>query len=124
MPHEPIPDDIRELIQRHIDSVAQLEALLFLRAHQADFWAAALVAKRLYAPEADIVRALARLSTDGFLEHQGDAYRYQGSEDQCGKVDRLAEIYARHLIPVTNLIHAKLRNIREFSDAFKFRRND
>jgi hypothetical protein len=28
------------------------------------------------------------------------------------------------LIPVTNLIHAKLRNIREFSDAFKFRRND
>jgi hypothetical protein len=38
-------------------------------------------------------------------------------------VDRLADAYARHLIPVTNLIHGKPRRLREFSDAFKIRKD-
>jgi hypothetical protein len=36
-------------------------------------------------------------------------------------VDRLADAYARHLIPITNLIHDKQRRIREFADAFRIR---
>jgi hypothetical protein len=38
-------------------------------------------------------------------------------------IARLADVYARHLIPVTNLIHSKPRRIREFADAFKLRKD-
>lgn len=124
MSDEAVPDVVRDLIQRHIDSVSQLEALLLLRANPADSWAASLIARRLYAPEGDIVRALARLCADGFLERDHDTYRYDCSVEKREKVDRLAEVYSRHLITVTNLIHAKPRNIRQFSDAFKFRTDD
>lgn len=121
MSNEPVPDDVRDLILRHIDSVAQLEALLLLRAHPADWWPAGSIAGRLYAPEGEIVRALARLCADGFLIREQETYRYECSAEKRERVDRLAEAYSRHLIPVTNLIHAKPRNIRQFSDAFKFR---
>ncbi len=124
MSSDPVPDDVRDLILRHIDSVAQLEALLLLRAHSADSWVAGSIAKRLYAPEADIVRALARLCSDGFLIREQETYRYECSAEKRQRVDRLAEAYSRHLIPVTNLIHAKPRNIRQFSDAFKFRTDE
>jgi DNA-binding MarR family transcriptional regulator len=121
MPYEPIPDDIRDLIQRHIDSVAQLEALLFLRARPSETLAASAIASRLYAPETELARSLAQLAQDGFLVRENDQYRYECAGEKRLSVDRLAEAYSRHLIPITNLIHAKPRNIRQFSDAFKFR---
>ena len=124
MTGEPVPDDVRDLILRHIDSVAQLEALLLLRAHPAEFGGRPFNSQRLYAPEGDIVRALARLCADGFLTREHETYRYECSAEKRERVDRLAEAYSRHLIPVTNLIHAKPRNIRQFSDAFKFRTDD
>jgi hypothetical protein len=123
MPSDTVPDDVRNLILRHLDSVAQLEALLLLRAHPADWWPADTTAGRLYASEGEIVRALARLCADGFLVREKDSYRYECSVEKRASVDRLAEAYSRHLIPVTNLIHAKPRNIRQFSDAFKFRKD-
>jgi hypothetical protein len=121
MSAELVPDDVRDLIQRHIDSIAQLEALLLLRTHSSESWTAASVAKRLYAPEGEIVRALVRLCADGFVKREDATYRYECAAEKRDSVDRLADAYSRHLIPVTNLIHAKPRNIRQFSDAFKFR---
>jgi hypothetical protein len=44
---------------RHIESVAQLEALLFLQARPSERWNVASVAARLYAPFADMAAALA-----------------------------------------------------------------
>lgn len=82
MSSEPVPDDVRDLIIRHIDTVAQLEALLLLRAHSAESWLASSVAKRLYAPEGDIVRMLARLCSDGFLLREQETYRYECSADK------------------------------------------
>ncbi len=121
MSDELVPGDVRDLILRHIDSVAQLEALLLLRAHPADSWPASSIARRLYAPEGEVVRALAQLCADGFLIRERGVYRYECSAEKRERIDRLAETYSRHLIPVTNMIHAKPRNIRQFSDAFKFR---
>jgi hypothetical protein len=86
MADEPIPDDLREFILGHIDSIAQLEALLLLRRNPGTTWNASSVAQRLYVSEGE--------ATD-----------------------------SRHLIPITNMIHGKPRRIREFSDAFKFRRD-
>jgi hypothetical protein len=37
-------------------------------------------------------------------------------------IGRVDEVYARQLIPMTNLIHNKPGRIREFADAFKIRK--
>ena len=49
MADELVPDDLRDFILRHIDSVAQLEALLLLRASPDEDWDVGKTAKRLYA---------------------------------------------------------------------------
>jgi hypothetical protein len=118
-----VPNDVLEFIRRHIDSVAQLEALLLLRANANEEWDAAKAAKRLYTTEQDIADVLARLCADGFLVCKDNVYRYECAPEQRQKVDRLASVYSRHLIPVTNVIHARPRRIREFADAFKFRKD-
>jgi len=39
-------------------------------------------------------------------------------------LERTAEAYAKHLVPVTNLIHSKPKpRIQEFADAFRFRKD-
>lgn len=67
---------------------------------------------------------MTRLAADGFLMATGNGcYRYGcRSQELKEMVDLLAEHYARHLIPVTNLIHSKSRRIRAFADAFKLRK--
>ena len=123
MSEEPLPEEVRDLILRHIDSVAQLEALLFLRERPGEPWDAVAVARRLYAPAAEMAAALSQLRNDGFLVREGELYRYAPAGDGVAKVNELAKAYARQLIPITNLIHSKPRNIRAFSDAFKFRKD-
>jgi DNA-binding MarR family transcriptional regulator len=118
-----VPDDVRDFILRHIDSVAQLEALLLLRANPQEQWHAARTAERLYATEKEVADALARLSADGFLARSNDLYRYECTPEQQQLVDRVAAVYSRQLIPITNMIHSKPRYIREFADAFKFRKD-
>lgn len=119
-----IPRSIRKFIARHIDSVGQLEALLLLRSVPGEAWEVARVASRLYVGEADAGEMLDRLCRDGLLARTGEAYRYGcRTEELRGLVDELAQLYARQLIPISNLIHAKSRRIRAFADAFRFRKD-
>jgi len=40
-------------------------------------------------------------------------------------VERVADVYARYLVPVTNLIHAKPQiKVQKFADAFKLRKKE
>jgi hypothetical protein len=118
-----IPEDLRDFVLRHIDSIAQLEALLLLRRNPTEAWTADVAAKRLYTTEADATNVLDQLCADGLLICADDGYRFDPqSDEQRQMIDLLAESYRRHLIPVTNLIHGKPRRLREFSDAFKIRK--
>lgn len=123
MTDDPIPADLRDFILRHIDSVAHLEALLLLRANPQVSWDVAATAKRLYTTEQQAGDVLERLCADGLLQCDNGIYRSEGqSAEHKAMMDRLADAHARQLIPITNLIHAKPRRIREFADAFKFRK--
>lgn len=123
MTEESIPGDVRRFIASYIDSVGELEALLLLRSMPRD-WAAGEVAARLYTREADTVDMLDRLCRAGLLVRRDKAYRYEcRTEELRLMVDALAGLYARQLIPITNLIHAKSRRIRQFADAFRFRKD-
>jgi hypothetical protein len=124
MPDEPIPDDVRDFILRHIDSIAQIEALLLLRDNPTKIWDIPAATKRLYISNQEAAHVLTRLCQDGLVDAKEGVYSYHCPDAEIRAViDRLADAYARHLIPVTNMIHSKPTRIRQFSDAFKFRRN-
>ena len=129
MIEELIPDDIRQFILSSIDSIAQLEALLLLRAHPLEKWNIAAVAKRLYITEQETLPLLTHLCEQGLLvpsDPKSTEYAYQPQSDQLTQlVDSLAELYTKHLVPVTNLIHSKPRTrIQEFAEAFRLRKDE
>jgi adenylate cyclase len=123
MGSSPIPTHVREFIARHIDSVGEVEALLLLRASRQPMTAAS-IAERLYIGETDAVEILARLYRTGLLTCRDELYLHECRTEELQRlVDELAELYKQHLIPITNLIHAKSRRIRQFADAFRLRKD-
>lgn len=123
-----IPDHIAQFIIEKIHSVAQLEALLLLRSSAQEQWTIQALASRLYISEEQTADVLSYLCAQGFavpIESPLPGYRYQPSSvDLRDMLDRVAEIYSKHLVPVTNLIHSKPKaRIQEFADAFKFRKD-
>ena len=124
-----IPDDVQAFLLKHIDSIAQLEALLLMRANATLPWVAETLAQRLYITPQDTAVLLERLRADGFLEvlpNPSSSYQYHpASNELAHMVDRVADLYAKYLIPVTNLIHAKPRiRVQEFADAFRLRKGE
>ena len=121
--------EIAQFILERIDSVAEMEALLLLRGNPDQEWDVAAVARRLYVDEKQARAALSRLAEQNLLvpePGEPSQYRYEpGSAELKTLVDRLAEVYSKHLVPVTNLIHSKPKTrVQEFADAFKFGKED
>lgn len=124
-----IPEEVQAFLLKRIDSITQLEALLLLRANPECAWSAATLARRLYIPPQETAGLLEALCSGGFLAttgHPSRLYRYHcSSDDLAGMVDRVADLYATYLIPVTNLIHSKpYTRVQEFADAFKLRKDE
>lgn len=126
---EMIPDDVAHFILEKIDSIAQLEALLLLRGDPDGTWSSSILSQRLYTSEKETVDALERLCASGLTVASGSnpiLYRYEPTSAELrGLVDRTADVYSKHLVPVTNLIHSKPKTrVQEFADAFKIRKED
>jgi len=124
-----IPEDVAELLLNRIDSIGQLEALLLLRRSPDVEWTSGALSQRLYIAEPEAANLLARLAADGFLLTGGAkpvVYQYRAhSGELAALVDRIAELYRTHLIPITNLIHNKPRmRIQQFADAFKLKKKE
>jgi hypothetical protein len=124
MTYEFLAADVRAFLLKHIDSVGQLEALLLLHRERERRWNAGEVARRLYTSEADASGILAHLCESGLIAAEGDAFQFAPmTAEMAASVDNLAITYARHLIPVTNIIHSKPRRVREFANAFRLKKD-
>lgn len=62
-----VPDRIRDFILKHIDSVAQIEALVLVRCNPQERWNLSQIAARLYTGETEVAEALDRLCSAGLL---------------------------------------------------------
>lgn len=125
----PFPEDLRRFVLTSIPSVPFLEALLILRADPAQQWHGDTLARRLYIRERTAQALLEELARAGMAAPcaapHGDCYQYRPSSPQLGqRIDALAELYARHLVEVTHLIHSSLdRKAQQFADAFRLRKD-
>ena len=129
MENVPFPEDLRRFVLTSIPSVPFLEALLLLRANPAQQWHAGTLAERLYVRERTAQALLDELCRAGMVAPcdapPGDCYQYQPSSSQLReRIDALANLYSRHLVEVTMLIHSSLdRKAQQFADAFKLRKD-
>ncbi|MCC2955643.1 hypothetical protein LK542_08460 [Massilia sp. IC2-477] len=111
-----------------VPSVPFLEALLLLRANPGQEWTGEMLAGRLYTSERTAQGLLDELCRAGMAAPcpapQAQQYCYApASEALRERVDNLAELYSRHLVDITNLIHSTLdRKAQQFADAFRLRK--
>jgi hypothetical protein len=124
-----IPEDIRRFVLTSIPSVPFLEALLLMHADPAQPWCVDTLAQRLYVREKTAETLLIELCKAGMVAPcdapRTDCYCYRPDGAALGaRIDRLADLYATHLVEVTLLIHSSLdRKAQQFADAFKWRKD-
>jgi hypothetical protein len=125
----PVPEDARQFLLKTIDSIAQWEGLLLLRAHPGEAWDALSIAGHLYITEMETVFLMARLAEHQIVAltetPQGLRYTYNpATTELTAAIDRVAQLYKDYLIPVTRIIHSKPRNrVQEFANAFRIRKD-
>lgn len=121
---EQIPEAIRHFVVEHIDSVAEMEALLLLHGHPERAGTVEGIARQLYVRSTEAAALLHLLCQRGLAAEEAGPearYRYSPRTPQLASlVDGLVECYRRALIPVTKLIHSKRRTAaQQFADAFR-----
>ena len=114
-----VPDDIRDFILKHIVSVAQIEALLLIWASPKERWELRQVAARIYASDAETAKALGGLCAEGLLVCTDGIFSLNRSTENVEMIRKLQEVYTRHLIPVTDIIHGKSCNATSTAPAFR-----
>lgn len=118
-----IPGDITRFILTSIESVPHLEAVLLLRFDPKVEWDAKMMSQRLYISEKKAGEVLADLCATGFITANNNlpVYYYSPvSADLKEMLDRVADIYTKSLVEVTQLIHSKIsKQAQQFGDAFK-----
>lgn len=123
---ESIPDDVRRFILTSVPSVPHLEAILLLRAEVAPPWDSRRLARRLYLSEKTAESLLNDLCAAGALtiaDQETRLYSYHpNSKDLRQIIDRVAAVYAKHIVDITHLIHSTTgKKAQQFADAFKLR---
>lgn len=121
-----IPADVLRFIERRIDSVPHLEALLLLREHPNATWSESAIAARVYVSRETagvVLRDLAQKGLIGMSREAPDLYSYNPQWDEYGLMDKVAASYRRHLVDLSRIIHAKASSeaVRDFARAFQFK---
>jgi hypothetical protein len=120
---QPIPDEVRRFVLFAIPSVPFLEALLLMRSTPRQTWTAAQIASSLYVGEGKAADLLAELSAAAIVERKLSGFRYCPRDEQMAELlDSLAAAYSRHLVEISQMIHAKTNGKpHHFANAFILR---
>lgn len=115
-----VPESVREFVAKHIESVAQLEVLLLLRAAGDKEWTPQEVSAALVIqPETAAASWLTELERRGLAGERNGAYRYDPPEQERPTLDALAESYATDRVALVALIFSKPgQRITHLADAF------
>jgi hypothetical protein len=124
---EPFSPAVEKFIAQHIESLAQLESLLLMRAERDRAWTCDDLTKRLYLRAEDCASILLNLESRGFVRRNAaDAAQFQyHSQDPAvdALVDQLAATYQERRVAVITQIYSKpIDKVQTFADAFRFRK--
>ena len=121
------PSEIEQFIAQHIESLAQLEALLLVRREPERSWSCDDLSRQLYVAPDVCLGIVADLERRGFLERvspQDEIFRYRPGDPAANRlIDQLADLYQQRRVAVITHIYSKpVKKVQTFADAFRFRR--
>jgi hypothetical protein len=122
-----IPEDVRNFLFQHIDSVEQLEVLLLLRMHADRGWSPEEVATELRTDARSVRERLDDLRGGGLLAAEPEGgLRYAPKSPALDRtVHAVAQCYETHRVAIITLIFSKPSDrIRSFADAFRLRKEE
>ena len=123
-----IPAAVLHFIEKRIDTVPELEALLIMSAEPERSWSAPEIAAMTYVSPATAVEVLRALQRHRLIsgDERGGLFRF-GPLDELERqvVGQTAIAYRTHLVSIATLIHAKAATpIQEFARAFSLKKDD
>lgn len=121
-----IPPDVRRFVANVVPSVPFLEAILLLHEDPEVGWNAQGLSERLYISRRKAEQLLRALRKAGLAMSHGtdDTYCCVRDAQVRAVLDSVSEVYARHIVEISGLIHSKIdTNAQRFADAFKLRKD-
>ena len=124
-----LPRTVVRFLTEHVASLDELELLMLLVASAGRWWDATSTSRELGIPVARTRTILDSFATRNLLDIRitGDV-RYQfrpGTPDLEAAAVALAAVYQRNPAPVVRFIaRSAPRSVRDFADAFRFRRRE
>jgi len=117
-----IPDNLRQFIFEHVDSLALLEVLFLLRDHPEGWFHSEFVAKELRTSASSVTHRLVVLLNIGLLiddPKNKNHYRYSPKSPELSQlITQLADFYKLKPHRVLELIFSSTKRARQFADAF------
>lgn len=119
-----IPDEVRQFVSRHIQSLEQLEVLLLVSALPDRDWTVESVFQVVQTNRALVEKRLEEFVSSGFMVKAPDgSYRYAPkSETIARQLASTAGFYKLSRHKIVELIYSGGDDIRKFSDAFRFKK--
>jgi|SRR5689334_13329372 DNA-binding IscR family transcriptional regulator len=126
MPRGDIPEEVLNFLERRVDSVPHLEALLLLWLNPSTHWTAADISARVYVGPDQASNILADLARHGLITPLAEVsgrYTYNATWDESSLMQRVAATYRKSLVQVSKVLHAKSASnaVRDFARAFEFK---
>lgn len=122
-----IPDDVRQFIFDHVDSVAQLEVLFLMRLSPEQTFSALDIAKELRTSSDSVTEKIAILKSIGLLSEDEETpgqFRYHPkTKELADLVTRLEDVYKVRQHKVLELIFSSAKKARQFAKAFTISKN-
>ena len=121
-----LPDDVRGFVEAHITTVMQLEVLLHLAAAPTETFEPPQLSTRLGGSPDAVILALEQLVASRLVERDEEELRYRyapASPELAAAVTAVAGTYANRKVAVVTLIFSTPSDdLRDFSNAFRFRK--
>lgn len=126
MSEEGVPATVLQFVNRHIESLEELEILLLLHTEPSKAWTVAEIFQKIQSTQMSVQHRLLQFEASGLIEAKGDGYRFKGNHEPIASVvAALAENYKDRRIRIIEAIYgAKCDPAQTFADAFKLRKKD
>jgi hypothetical protein len=117
---------VRTLIRRHVHSVGELELLVMLHAERDRGWSVAAICEALGCPKSWAVAQLAAMARAGLLERTDGKWHFSPESAELEQATAaLQEAYRLQSRDVVRFVFSTPgRDLQEFSDAFRVRREE
>jgi hypothetical protein len=117
---EGIPGPVRDFLLAHVDSIEQLEVLLFLAARPTSSFTTVEVSDELRTAPSSAANRLAGLRNHRLVEVlPGDRHRIRADPELTALLQQVADTYRERRVAVVTLIYSRPSDVvRVFADAF------